>query len=207
MHSEILGKSTGKNLEILGKSKILQNFYLAGGTGLALFFGHRRSLDLDFFSSKKFNAIHRAEMLKQQGRFTIETLENDMIHGDFENTKLSLMLYPYRMLKKPTIYGQIKIADPVDIACMKISAISSRGTKKDFVDLFYLLEHYPMRDLLMHFEEKYEKIEYNTLHILKSLTYFQDAENDPEPEFLIKNPPSWTSIKYRIQHEVKKLIN
>ena len=193
-------------MEVLGASRILNGFYLAGGTGLALFYGHRMSLDLDFFSREKFNAINVVKALKQQGALSIDTLENDTVHGAFEGTKLSLLWYPYKMLKEPVVYNGIQIANPVDIACMKISAISSRGTKKDFVDLFYILEHYPLAAIIMFFQEKYEDIGYNMIHILKSLTYFHDADMDPEPEFLMKNPPAWTAVKRRIQVEVKKLI-
>lgn len=206
MHSEVLGKTTGKNMEILGASKMLDGFYLAGGTGLALWYGHRISLDLDLFSAEKFNAMSITKALKQQGKLSLDTLENDTVHGDFEGTKLSLLYYPYRILKGPTMYQGIQVADPIDIACMKISAISSRGTKKDFVDLFYILEHYTLAEIIMFFQEKYEDIEYNMIHILKGLTYFSDADMDPDPEFLTKNPPSWNTIKRQIQHETKKLI-
>ncbi len=206
MHPEILRKKTGEDLEILGKSRILDQFYLAGGTGLALFYGHRTSLDLDFFSSEKFNAIDIVKALKKEGVMSVNTLESDAVHGTFGDTKLSLLYYPYTILRESSTYGGVQIADPIDIACMKISAISSRGTKKDFVDLFYLLEHHTLREMLGFFEEKYEEIGYNIMHILKSLTYFNDADMDPDPEYIKETSPSWTSVKRRIQLEVKKLV-
>lgn len=206
MHQEILEKNTGKNLEILGKSKIINDFYLAGGTGLALVFGHRISIDLDFFSSKKTDNEYMVRELKKIGNFEVETLEERTLHGTFEGTKLSFMHYPYKLLKKTHAYGNIKIADPIDIACMKISAISSRGAKKDYVDLYYLLQKWSLAEIVAHFEEKYAGIGYNLMHILKSLSYFSDADSDPDPVFLDRGHPSWTAVKRTIQREVKKLV-
>lgn len=206
MHQEVLEKNTGKNLEVLGKSKLLDDFYLAGGTGLALAFGHRMSIDLDFFSSKKTDMQHMAKELKRTGNFEVGTLEERTLHGIFKGTRLSLMHYSYKMLRETCTYDNIQIADPIDIACMKISAISSRGTKKDFVDLYYLLEKWSLKEILVYFEEKYETIGYNMMHILKSLSYFGDADNDPDPMFLKKTHPSWVSMKRILQHEVKKLV-
>lgn len=206
MHHEVLEKNTGKNLELLGKSKILDNFYLAGGTGLALVFGHRMSIDLDFFSSKKTDNEHIVRELKQMGNFEVETLEERTLHGIFEGTKVSFIHYPYGMLRKMHVFHGIQIADPIDIACMKISAISSRGTKKDFVDLYYLLQKWSLSEIIMYFEEKYADIGYNMMHIFKSLSYFADSDSDPDPLFLDKGHPSWITIKRTIQREVKKLV-
>ncbi len=206
MHQEVLEKNTGKNLELLGRSKIPDNFYLAGGTGLALFFGHRMSIDLDFFSSKKNDNEHIVRELKQMGDFEVETLEDRTLHGIFKGTKVSFIHYPYEMLKKTHAFNGIQIADPIDIACMKISAISSRGTKKDFVDMYYLMQKWSLPEIITYFEEKYAAIGYNMMHILKSLSYFADADEDPDPIFLDKDHPSWIIVKRTLQREVKKLV-
>ncbi len=206
MHQEILEKNTGKNLELLGRSKMLDSWYLAGGTGLALAFGHRMSIDLDFFSSKKGSNENMVRELKQLGNFEVETLEEKTLHGIFNGTKMSCIYYPYKMLRNTNEFHGIHIADPIDIACMKISAISSRGTKKDFVDLYYLLQKWSLAEIVAYFEEKYEEIGYNIIHILKSLSYFADADEDPNPIFIEKSHPSWNIIKRTLQREVKKLL-
>lgn len=81
----------------------------------------------------------------------------------------------------------------LDIACMKIAAISQRGTKKDFVDLYVLLQKYTLDEMLKAFEKKYTGTSYQKLHILKSLVYFDDAENDPEPDYI--SPIKWEDVK------------
>ena len=87
---------------------------------------------------------------------------------------------------------------------MKIDAISSRGSKKDFIDLYFLLEKYKLEELIGFFEKKYSGIKYNKLHIFKSLVYFDDAENEPMP--VMTQKAEWEKIKERIGVEVRKLI-
>ena len=99
-------------------------------------------------------------------------------------------------------FSGVKLADERDIAAMKIDAISSRGSKKDFIDLYFLLEKYPLKKLLEFFEKKYINIKYNKLHILKSLVYFEDAESEPMPVMIKKT--DWAEVKDLIKKEVKK---
>lgn len=99
----------------------------------------------------------------------------------------------------------ISVADARDIGCMKISAISSRGSKKDFVDLFFICQKVtPLATLLDLFKKKYKGVDYNMAHILKSLVYFEDAEKEPMPRMLIKI--SWNEIKKFFKEEIKKLL-
>lgn len=98
--------------------------------------------------------------------------------------------------KKLAKQGYGKLADVRDIACMKIDAIASRGTKRDFVDLYYLLSRYSFEELLMFFGKKYENVNYNTLHIMKSMAYFADAEDETMPKQT--KPTPWKNIKKAI---------
>lgn len=205
MHKEVLAKETRNGLEVLEKTKLLQDFYLAGGTGLALQFGHRISVDLDFFTQKSFDPKKLASVLAKEGNFMLEEAANDTLHGIFEGAKVSFIRYSYKLLRDPIEEENVKIADPIDIACMKIDAITSRGKKKDFVDLYFLLEHFMLSEILDLYEKKFENIQYNMVHIIKSLVYFDDAENDPDVIFLDKKT-SWTKVKRRIEGEVRKII-
>ncbi|MEK7161153.1 MAG: nucleotidyl transferase AbiEii/AbiGii toxin family protein, partial [Patescibacteria group bacterium] len=101
-------------------------------------------------------------------------------------------------------FENAKLADERDIAAMKIDAVSSRGSKKDFVDLYFLLEKYSLPELIDFFEKKYSNIKFNKLHILKSLTYFEDAEKEPMPEML--KQANWDSIKKKITLETNKFL-
>ena len=108
------------------------------------------------------------------------------------------MLFPFQS------FMGISVADPRDIACMKLSAISSRGTKRDFVDLYVASNRYGLSHLLELFQKKYARIHYNIVHILKSLTYFEDAEKEPMPNMLMTL--SWEEVRWFFIREVPGLI-
>jgi len=117
--------------------------------------------------------------------------------------KLSFLGYPYKIIFPLLEWQGIKLADPRDIACMKLTAISSRGSKKDFIDLYFMLQNYPLEELLKIFNKKYQRIKYNRIHILKSLTYFTDGENEPMPVML--ENVSWKKIKDYFKKTVTEL--
>ncbi|MCK4308846.1 MAG: nucleotidyl transferase AbiEii/AbiGii toxin family protein [Candidatus Atribacteria bacterium] len=122
-------------------------------------------------------------------------------------TKANLeILTRERLLKNFYLAGGtgIKVADLRDIGCMKIDAISSRGTKRDFIDLFFICkEVISLKNLLSLFKRKYKSVNYNMMHILKSLAYFEDAENNPMPKMTV--PASWQEIKSFLKKEIKKI--
>src|SRR3989344_7938351 len=140
MFTATISKQTADNLALLGKARILGNAYLAGGTALALQIGHRISYDLDFFTDKEFKA---QVFLKAMSRFKLyqhERVEWGTILGKLGGVKFSLFYYPYPLLKKTISFRNINIASVTDIAAMKIAAISERGTKRDFIDLYFILQ-------------------------------------------------------------------
>ena len=102
------------------------------------------------------------------------------------------------------VLEKIGSADERDIAAMKIDAISSRGSKKDFFDIYFLLKKYSLQELIDFFEKKYSGIQYNKLHILKSLVFFEDAETEPVPVML--QDANWEEVKKGISIELEKLI-
>ena len=192
MHEETLYIKTKNTLEKIQAVPTLQGFYLAGGTALALQLGHRKSIDLDFFSQKYpsqeqlIQALNRYQpVIAQRATGTLDVF--------IDEVKVSFFDYKYPLLKTTILFKQIELASTLDIACMKIAAISQRGTKKDFVDLYVLLQKYTLGEILDAFEKKYKGVGYQKLHILKSLVYFDDAENDPEPDFL--TPINWKDVK------------
>ncbi len=170
-------------------------FYLAGGTGLALQLGHRLSVDLDFFAE---DFPERDILLTKLRKFNPEVTQEapgtlDLL---FDDVNVSFLEYDYLLLNTLVTadeLGNLEVAHPLDIGCMKITAISSRGTKKDFYDLYFLLQEYSWNDLWASFQKKYKGIDYNKQHILKSLIYFHDAEDNPNPD-LFKDV-SWKEVK------------
>jgi len=195
MYEETLSKNTRIVLEKI--ALLAEPFYLAGGTALALELGHRISIDLDFFSQDIFSVSDLVIKLNAVGELRIDDQSDATLNGSLDGVKVSFFKYPYALLFDTKTYLGVKLADERDIGAMKILAISGRGSKKDFVDLFVLLKKYSFPELFDYFHKKYVNYNYNKLHILKSLAYFFDADGDPDPFYI--EPISWT--------EVKKFIN
>lgn len=200
MHTEALSPETKEVFDLLKDS--VGDFYLAGGTALALQLGHRISVDLDFFSRERFIAQEILNRLSAKGPLEVDSQSEDTINGSILGVKVSFFVLPFELLFPAIDFLGVKIADERDIAAMKISAISSRGSKKDFIDLYFLLQKYTFEDILGFFHKKYASYNYNTMHILKSLVYFADADVESEPIFLI--PVDWQEVKREIQKEVNE---
>ncbi|PIP55967.1 MAG: hypothetical protein COX06_00345 [Candidatus Zambryskibacteria bacterium CG22_combo_CG10-13_8_21_14_all_42_17] len=198
MHEETLSENTRIVLEKI--APITGPFYLAGGTALALLLGHRISVDLDFFSKDTFSVSLLIEQLNTLGNLKIDDQSETTFNGSLDGVKISFFYYPYPLLFPTKEYKVIFLADERDIGAMKVQAISGRGSKKDFVDLFVLLKKYSIQELFDFFHKKYEKFNYNQLHILKSLSYFYDADTDPEPVYI--HPISWIEVKKVIKNTV-----
>jgi hypothetical protein len=203
---EILEPKTKHIFEKIRKTEILEGFYLAGGTGLALQFGHRKSIDLDFFNPNVFSTNNLKNILKDLGELEIINEEKDnTLNCVLEGVKLSFFEYPYKMLFPTISYEGSDMADFRDIACMKIDAISSRGSKKDFIDIYFILKKISLREILDLFDEKYKDIKYSRMHLLKSLNYFEEAEKEPMPMML--ESIEWKNVKKDIQKTINEYLN
>jgi len=191
----VLGADAEKTLGILSRQDLLRSFYLAGGTGCALHIGHRLSHDFDLFSPAEFDVFAIQNSLRNQGRFVIDYSDVNTLVGRFDGTKISLFRYAYPLLEETIDLLSVRVASLVDIGCMKIDAISSRGTKRDFVDLFFILKSlgFDLEALFGSFGRKYGPGGFNRHHVLKSLVYFDDANKEPEPEMLVDF--SWDAAK------------
>ena len=194
IHS-VLGADAKKVLKVLSQQDFLRSFYLAGGTGCALYIGHRLSHDFDFFSQDEFEIIPVQNSLRNLGRFVIDYSDANTLVGRFNGTKIGLLHYAYPLIEESIQDLGVRVASLVDIGCMKIDAISSRGTKRDFVDLFFILKKLglDMKMFFGYFERKYGPDGFNRHHVLKSLVYFEDADKEPEPEMLVDF--SWPATK------------
>ena len=207
MFEEILSKDAKESLALLGKSKFLQDAYMAGGTALALQIGHRLSHDFDFFTAKEFNENILVQRIKKLiPEFQLERTEWGTILGYIEKTSFSLFYYTYPLLFKTHNFLGVSIADIKDIAPMKIAAISDRGTKRDFIDLYFIIEIekiLSLQGILELYDRKFKTLKQNKLHIFKSLTYFDDAEQGEMPEMI--RDVSWKEVKKLFERKVKNL--
>lgn len=181
-------------------------WYLAGGTALALQVGHRQSVDLDFFTPEKaFTEISVERELFNTGMWQTTLLEKGTIFGTLRNAKISFIAYPFFIPSKHRLgCGMVRILLSHDIASMKVIAISQRGRKRDFVDLYwYCINQEPLTKIIQRAVKQYPGQEYNIAHILKSLTYFSDADGDLMPKVFFKT--DWRTIRKFFQQEVKKI--
>jgi hypothetical protein len=167
--------------EALHERNVLEGAYLAGGTGLALRLGHLQSVDLDFFVPESFDEEWLLQRIQGIPGFSVVARSPQTLHLTIQRVKVSFLGYAYPLLFPCVPFLGVPVADPRDIACMKITAIASRGTKRDFVDLFAVCERFGLPELLALFARKYAQTGYNRLSVLKSLTYLTDAEKDRCP--------------------------
>lgn len=203
LHIEVLPDEQRNLLELLSKQDWLESFYLVGGTALALQIGHRQSLDFDFFIEKDFKTKEIISHLRELGEFELFDEMEDTINGSLNSVNISFLKYEYPLIKRVHRYNNLLISDLLDIALMKLNAISGRGSRKDFVDIFFLLNIFSFDELFEYYEKKYGLEISNNYHLLKSLVYFEDAEREPMPK-MIKNV-EWSVVKEKLINKVKKI--
>lgn len=201
LYYETLGPDTLRLLENLQSLPFLEQARLVGGTALALQIGHRKSVDLDFFGSISASAEEMKEALS--ANHTISSIKEAQNINMFlvDSVKVDFVNYRYNWIDDVVIEGYLRLASIMDIAAMKIYAIIGRGTKKDFIDLFFLLQRFSLEDILDFYVKKYP--DGSLFMALKSLSYFDDAEGDPMPIML--EPVSWEQVKEAIGEEIRRL--
>lgn len=201
-HPEVLPASWLDVAAHLRESGVTAQFYLAGGTGLALQFGHRVSVDLDLFSEQGFQPQSLRDRLRGAPGLKTIQMAPDSLDLEIDHVKVSFLRYPYPRMFPSHHFGALDIADVRDIACMKLDTVASRGSRRDFIDLYFLCRHYPLPEILDLFATKYASVSPNRVHIAKALTYFTDAETEPMPNMLVR--VDWLRIREFFETEVPK---
>jgi hypothetical protein len=169
---------------------------LVGGTALALQLGHRKSIDLDFFGTIHANATEIRGELETVAHTEVQSESKVIFIYELDGVKIDIVNYfNYPWLEDMIQDDGIRLASLSDIAAMKISAIIGRGTKKDFIDLAFLLHRFSLDEILDFFAKKYPN--HSIFMAMKSLTYFEDAEKEVMPKMLQKM--SWKKVKSTIQ--------
>jgi hypothetical protein len=203
-HPEVLPADATKTIVLLARQPAVSSFYLAGGTALALQWGHRVSVDLDLFSMETVNeSLLRGTLQKEIQNMKVVSQAPQTLHLEIGSTKVSFLGYPYPMLFPLKRYEGIHVADPRDIAAMKLDAVASRGTKRDFIDLYVLCQHYGLDEVLRLFDRKFSSVAFNDVHLRKALTYFGDADKQPAPRML--QPIAWDQVKQFFLKAVPRL--
>ena len=174
---------------------------LVGGAALALHYGHRTSLDLDLFGSWRPQPPLELVLAGCASHVMKVGGEESLQFFTVEDVKIDCVTYPYKWLRPAVESDGIRLADVPDIAAMKLAAVTNRGTRKDFVDVYFLLQKHSLQQLLDWYSEKFP--DGNDYLVLRSLVYFEDAELDPMPNML--TPIVWEEIRQTIESAVKRL--
>ena len=203
MFTRTLSDNTAAALATLGTSNICNGAYLAGGTALALHLGHRISIDLDFFNPLHFDSHEIMTKLKSLGEYESDQQTKKTINGVFNSVKFSYFYYSYNLIAKTVDFDGIALASLKDIAAMKLVAITDRGTKKDYIDLYFLAQKFSFEEMFDFYEEKYNLIDSNRIIILKSMGYFLDADESEMPVMIEKT--NWEEVKAFFISEVRRL--
>jgi hypothetical protein len=185
----------------------LNGFNLVGGTALALYLGHRTSIDLDLFSNFNFDAAQLIELIQQDYPLQLYFTAPNTIKGSIENVNVDIIAHRYPYLYEPSETGGIRLLSEPDIIAMKLNAISVSGQRsKDFVDIYFILDSnkYSLEDMVKFYQIKYSQ--QSDMHVLKSLMYFDDIDLSDWPVLLKNRPLQWSDVRIRIEKEVMLLV-
>jgi hypothetical protein len=206
LHPEILKPRQLEALRKLGPVATRHGFYLGGGTAIALHLGHRRSIDFDWFRQPLLEdpLALASELQEERIPFVTGWTRRTTLYGTVRGVRVSFFQYRYRFLSHLVPWPDLgcQLAGLEDLACMKLSAISQRGSRKDFVDLFALGRHgFELPQMLDWYREKFEVDD--VAHLLYALVYFDDADAEPKPSMIWK--VSWREIKETLRGWVRAL--
>lgn len=182
-------------LRSLMQKEYLNSFVLVGGTALALQLGNRESIDLDMFSTVDFSSNEILASLLNDYQIVVNNQLEQTLISTINQVKVDFIKFHYPFIRPFVVIENIRMASVEDIAAMKLDAITGRGSKKDFYDLYFLLEQYSIDDLFSFYTEKYPH--QTTFHVIRSLTYFDDAELQPNP-IVFDKTITWEKVKHKI---------
>jgi len=188
-------------LKRLMQDKVLVDFYLVGVTALALLYGHRKSIDLDLFTSSDFDTELLKSHLMQHYDYKLYKSSEATLIGHIDNIKVDCIKYNYQMVKPMIEEDGIRMASPEDIAAMKLTAICQSGNRlKDFVDIAFLSEKMTLNDMLTVFAQKFPKTD--IMSAVRGLTYFEDTDFSVKI-VLTDGVFKWKAVEKRIAQMIK----
>jgi hypothetical protein len=201
---EALTPATRQAFHQVARLPFIRSFYLAGGTGLALHLGHRFSVDLDLFSSDETavgpDQRDAMRMLLDDQSLSITHDTDGTFVATWQEVGISffrLLLYP--LVQSPVLLDDIPLATIPEIGAMKLAAIIDRGTRKDMVDLYYLLQTVSLDTIFEVASVKYARVRSFPVSAIRALAYFADAEALPMPRMLDRTP--WSKMKKFLEHQ------
>ncbi|OFX40883.1 MAG: hypothetical protein A2X08_17065 [Bacteroidetes bacterium GWA2_32_17] len=194
-----------KTLELLKKLMQIDEFKelrLVGGTSLALQIGHRQSIDIDLFGALNIDEFELSKILNNFASVTILKKTKNINIYLIEGIKVDIVNYHYPWIKDALLEDNLRLAEKTDIAAMKIAAITNRGSKKDFIDIYFLLKYFTLGKMLSFYKLKYNDA--SEMLALKSLTYFDDADLEEEPNMFLQI--NWENVKDEISNKLRNYL-
>jgi hypothetical protein len=203
-HWEALTSETRDAFHKVARLPFIKSFYLAGGTGLALHLGHRFSVDLDLFSTEETavgpDQRDAMRMLLDDPSLSITHDIDGTFVATWQNVGISFFRLPlYPLVQPPVLLDGIPLATISEIGAMKLAAIIDRGTRKDMVDLYYLLQTVSLETIFEVASVKYARVRSFPISAIRALAYFADAEAVPMPRMLDRTP--WSKMKKFLEHQ------
>lgn len=180
---------------------VFAQHFLVGGTSLALQMGHRVSIDLDLFAHTPFDSSILLQVLKEHFQVQPLTITDTIFIAVVNGVKVDCVYFRYQFAFPIIEIEEVRLADMRDIAPMKLDAVTKRGSKKDFIDMYYLFMQYSPKQILQWYENMFQHS--TSMHVILSLTYFQDAENTEMP-ILFDKSLTWEKIKQSIINTVQQ---
>ena len=206
MYLNCLSPAARNVLKVIAPIVDEKGFVLAGGTAIALRLGHRLSEDFDFFTTQSFRPDRLHLAISGLGlETTVLQEEPGTLTLSADEVKVSFSHYPYAFLDVASKLHGVKVAGLIDIASMKLMALMQRGAKRDYVDLYWILQDMPFTKIAENMVKRYGSNRVNPLVIGKALVFFRDADADPDPEFLGKRV-AWAKIKKYLVDHVQQFV-
>jgi predicted nucleotidyltransferase component of viral defense system len=205
-HVETIGSAMLAILQCVGRQPFAPRFYLAGGTALALQMGHRTSVDLDFFSEQdELRDESRAEIVSAMASLNPGVITDHVgsLLFSVQGISTGFFGYGYSLVGQSVEFEGVMLASLIDIGMMKLDALISRASRKDFYDLYFIAQSNPIDSLLELGRAKYPFARDFELQAVESLTFFENADTDFQPNLLI--PVEWETVKTFFVEQAKLL--
>jgi hypothetical protein len=206
LHTQTVAPATLELLRSIQSKPYMNNFCLAGGTALALLYGHRKSIDIDLFTNTDFDTAWLLEKVQYDFSFQVDFVAQNTVKGSINSVKVDLIAHRYPNLAAPLVLSGIRLLSEQDLIAMKLNAIPVSGQRsKDFIDIYYALSRFSIEQVLTFYKGKYSQ--HNDTHILKSLVFFDDIDLVDWPAILDNPNLSWAKVRKRIEDAVLDFMN
>jgi nucleotidyltransferase AbiEii toxin of type IV toxin-antitoxin system len=207
LHLETLSPRSQELAAMLAACPWADDFYLAGSAALGLYTGHRPVRDLDLMTgTNRLTSPERRDLLANLLKLReteVETARDGYLSVRMAGVGVRFFYYPYPLIEPFENLGGLAVISAVDLGLMKLGAIISRGTRRDFVDLYLLCRELPLADLLHRAEDKFGHVRDFPLQALKGLADLTQIEGEPMPRLAL--PLEWEEVESWLRREVREL--